>query len=257
MKIKFLSGWTDIGGSTIAFIRLVNLLNENGFDATLYGNSEYPNGRCKYKLFTELVFKPTDVLVHHFTKLDKNPGVRKVILSCHETNLFPIKEIKPFYDKVHFVSEFQKNWHEVDGVVIPNVLPNLINRKCRRTGVAGIVGSIDPHKQIHKSVERALNDPNVSRVEIYGKISDPDYFNNKVLPLLSNNVVYCGIAYNLQKMYDELDVVYHSSLRETFNYIKTECALTGVRYEGLPENDPKAEYWDNEKILEAWKTLLQ
>ena len=58
-------------------------------------------------------------------------------------------------------------------------------------------------------------------------------------------------------MYDSLNSVYHSSKRETFNYIKAECEQTGTKYFGLDENDPNATYLDRKEILELWKEALE
>ena len=58
-------------------------------------------------------------------------------------------------------------------------------------------------------------------------------------------------------MYDSLTDVYHSSLSETFNLIKAECDLTGTLYHGLDSAESGAEYWDNDKILKAWKELIK
>jgi len=60
-----------------------------------------------------------------------------------------------------------------------------------------------------------------------------------------------------QKMYDTLSDVYHSSLSETFNFIKPECEKAGVRYHGLDSAESGAEYWTSEDILSKWKKVLQ
>ena len=45
--IKIISGWSDKGGSTFAFINLTNTLNEYGYDATFYGPHTWHLDKCK------------------------------------------------------------------------------------------------------------------------------------------------------------------------------------------------------------------
>ena len=54
-------------------------------------------------------------LIVHKLLLEQRPAnSRVVILACHETDLFPVREIPaPFWDKLVFVSELQKQWHGV------------------------------------------------------------------------------------------------------------------------------------------------
>ena len=69
----------------------------------------------------------------------------------------------------------------------------------------------------------------------------------------NDKIHYQGHVDDKQKMYDSIDAVYHSSIRETFNYIKAECEKTGVSYRGLDTADTDATYMDNEDILKLWK----
>ena len=50
--------------------------------------------------------------------------------------------------------------------------------------------------------------------------------------------------------YNLVNEVYHSSRRETFNYIKEECQLTGTKYNGLMESESGAELWSKSKIVD-------
>lgn len=254
--VKLISGYSNMGGSTLAHIELVNLLNKNGIDTTFYGPSPWHLNKCKADLFENLKVSPEDTLIIHFLDLEKLP-VKKVILSCHETNVYPIKQIKTkWWDVIHFVSESQKKWQGVDGVVIPNVLPKLEKRATFEKGVAGVVGSIDPHKQTHISIDRALKD-GYSRVRLFGDLTDPAYFRMFVMPKLTTQITYCGILNDRQALYEQFEAVYHSSLRETFNYIKAECMLTHTPYYGTTENDPGSDYLTDKQIFEKWKELLE
>ena len=46
-QIKILSGWSNVGGSTTAFINLCNLLNSEGYDCTFYGPHDWHIDKCK------------------------------------------------------------------------------------------------------------------------------------------------------------------------------------------------------------------
>jgi hypothetical protein len=158
---------------------------------------------------------------------------------------------------IHFVSESQKQWQNVPvpSVVIPNVLPKL-KKSPLGTKKAGIIGSIDSHKQTHLSIQRAWDD-GYSTVYLFGKISEPSYFERVIFPLLqTGRASYKGHIDNKQEMYDMVDVVYHSSKRETFNFVKAECIQTGVAYKGLNSAESNATYWTDDRIFQAWKTIL-
>lgn len=261
MKVKIHSGYTGAGGSTVAFINLVNLFNENGVDACLYGTDPWAKDQCKWRYPSDIALGKEDNYIYHFVQPFTNVQVRNTILSCHETKLFPIdqfrrKGIIPS-TKVHFVSQFQKDWQGIDGVVIPNPLkklrPSLLDYYDR--GNAGVIGTIDRNKRTHVSIQKALDDGR--KVQLWGKITDFDYFNNDILPLMgSGRVKYCGVSKDMQGVYSQLEFVYHSPELETYNMVKPECEAAGVTYVGNEGNDTKAEVWDNKRIFEAWMTLL-
>jgi len=256
--IKILTGWSHPGGSTLAHINLCNLFNENGYECRLYGPHYWHLGKCKGDLLNTAEFSKEDTVIAHWLATAEIPAFRKFILSCHETNLFPLKEKKlDAFDFVHFVSEFQKEWQDVDfpSVVIPNVLSDL-KESPLNTGAAAVIGSIDEHKRTDLSIRRALDD-GYEKVYVYGLVTDGDFFEKSVHSLLSNTVEVKGYVEDKQVMYDSVDAVYHSSDRETFNYIKGECELTGVAYNGLDSADPNAEYLSSEDILDKWVNVLE
>jgi len=45
--VKIVSGWSNRGGSTFAFINLTNALNKAGYDTTFYGPHEWHLDKCK------------------------------------------------------------------------------------------------------------------------------------------------------------------------------------------------------------------
>ena len=264
--IKVASAWGDLGGSTIALNNLVNLFNSKGYNACLFtpgtrgSKNKWPGINCSWKHLNDLSFEKEDMVIYHFLKITNRPNVKKLILSCHETNLFPLKEIKEVvYDEVQFVSNFQKEWQGVEGIVIPNVITKYKKDEIKKTDkTAGIIGSIDPHKAVHESIRRALKDEDVSKVIIYGSISDPVYFVEKVVPLLSSKVMYCGISTDMQEVYNELDVVYASSKRECLPMIQGECLKMGLEYRGFGFNTRRPEDYEcnDNIILEKWKKCL-
>jgi len=252
--IRILSGFTGPGGSTVAFSNLVNLFNANGMKACLYGPHEWAGIKCAFKREEPLI-NTDDTVIYHFRK-PPNSRCAKMILSCHETEIFPINKVEGLkHDAVHFVSDFQKKWQGVEGTVIPNVVtkytPSLKLKK-----VAAIIGSIDQNKRVHKSIQRALEEGH-DDIRIYGIISDGGYFSIEVLPLLGEKVSYRGISSDMKAVYDTVTDVYHSPKIETFNLIKAECKYANVNYHGDEGNDPQAEYWNDEKILESWKKLIK
>ena len=100
--IKIISGWSDKGGSTIAFIALTKELNKRGYDTTFYGPHTWHLDKCKSGMFDQSVvsnLKRDDIVICHFLNLQNRPNVKKIVLSCHEKNLFRSQTI--FQKKVH------------------------------------------------------------------------------------------------------------------------------------------------------------
>tara|TARA_R110000782_G_scaffold227199_1_gene313961 strand:- start:307 stop:1083 length:777 start_codon:yes stop_codon:yes gene_type:complete len=257
--IKVMTGFSGPGGSTVAFNNLVNLFNKNGLDACLYGPQAWDGITCR---FSRTMSPPTpnkeDTVIYHFMKQPEAP-CKKLILSCHETELFPIKRIPDLkYDEVHFVSEFQKKYQGVPGTVIPNVINKYKQPKVFPTHkVAGIIGSIDKNKQVHVSIDRALRE-DIHRVEIWGSISDFNYFNQEVLPKLGPRVSYHGVSNNMQEVYDRLSVVYASSKLECLPTIHGECLQLGIPYKGLSQSKRAVtDYeFDDDAIMAKWNEIL-
>lgn len=251
--IKILTGYSNLGGSTIAHIALCNAFNKRGMECMLYGPHSWHLNKCKSDYLKNLTFTDKDDLIFHYLPVTARFNVRNQILSCHETDVFPIKQHSVVYDKVHFVSEAQKQWQGIDGVVIPNIVER-VNYSNPNNKVAGIIGSIHPHKQTHVSIKRALDSG--YKVMLAGEISDPNYFMQLVYPLISLNVKYVGILENKEQMYNEVEAVFHSSQRETFNLVRQECKLAGIPYFGMESCDTEVEILTEQEIIEKWKNLL-
>ena len=259
-RIKIVTGWSNPGGSTVAHINLCNLFNENNMDCTLYGPHEWHLDKCKSGTAQEVEVEQGDTIISHFVRVNAEE-LRDAdcshILSCHETNMFPLKEMELLgYDAIHYVSNTQKKWHSVNhpNFVIPNIIEDL-KPSPLGTGACGIIGSLDVHKQPHVSIQRALWD-GWEKIYLFGLVNDVPYAKEYLEPLIekhNDKIHYQGHVDDKQKMYDSIDAVYHSSIRETFNYIKAECEKTGVSYRGLDTADTDATYMDNEDILKLWK----
>ena len=69
-KVRILSGWSNPGGSTVAFINLTNLLNKGGIDTTFYGPHSWHLDKCKAELTNRLdISDPNETLIAHFVPL--------------------------------------------------------------------------------------------------------------------------------------------------------------------------------------------
>lgn len=259
-KIKIISGHSEKGGSTTSFIRLTNQLNQEGFDVTFYGPHSWHIDKCKSGFLKEVVFEKDDIVIIHFLNLGQRPNVKKIILGLHEKNLFEISKINRFWDTVVFLNEEHKNYHK-DFVgnfdIIPNLKEELIHReKPSLDKVAGVIGTIDPNKQTHISVERALSD-NCDKVYIFGTVSDKNYFEKYVSPLLSEKVIHFGYVENKQEMYDMVGRVYLSSKSEVAPLVAEECYSTGTLFFGNSVTNFHENKFNNQEIIDKWKIIIQ
>lgn len=254
-KIKILSGHSEKGGSTTAFINLTNNLNLKGFDCTFYGPQSWHLDKCNASLINEFKPEEDDILICHFLSLPERPKVKKVIFSLHEKNLFEIANVKPFWDEVIFLHEEHRRYHHRfngDYSIIPNLKEILESRdKTHLDKIAGIIGTIDENKQTHISIERALKD-GCEKVYVFGAISEPQYFESKVRPLFSDKVIYVGHTDNKQEMYDMIGRVYHSSISEVACLIKDECQSTNTKFFGNKATSHEVSTLTNEEIIQKW-----
>jgi hypothetical protein len=254
-KIKIISGWSGPGGGTVAHINLTNLLNENGYDCTFYGPHDWHLDKCKGDNINNASLNVHDTVISHFIKITTG-NIKKHILYCHEKELFPLKEVDvAAYDRIIYVSNSQRDWHDVDwpSTVIPPVVEK-VDWVRPGTGCAGVIGSIDRNKQTHKSIEAAVID-NFKKVLLFGDVTDMPYFNEKVSPYInSGQAVLAGHEDSQERMYGQLDVVYHSSMSETYGLVEAECKLSGIPFIGTRNNRP---ILSKEEILEQWIQVLK
>ena len=260
MTVRILTGHSRGGGSTIAHINLINALADRGIDGILYGPHDWHLDKCKSGLFKDIqVLDGDQLIVHYLGILNKPLQVTKFIYSCHETNLNPLSLIDlAQFDCIQYVSESQRKWHNVSYPykIIPNILSDLKPYPKSVYKIAGIIGSIDSHKRTADSIHRAISD-GYGTILVYGDISERAYFTQEILPWIERGFVkIMGHCDDKQKMYDSVDVVYHSSIRETFNYVKAECELTGTGYNGLDSSESGADYLSKDEIVDMWIEVL-
>jgi len=261
-KIKIITGWSAEGGSTFSLMELCDLFNERGHECYMYGPHDWHLDKCEgARPMTDLKIEKDDILIGHFIPLPaKHPLAKKTILSCHEKAIFKLKEQQiDGYDKIRYVSQDQMFWQGIYGKVIPNCMRGVEPSKTPDQNIAGVIGTLCPLKQTHMSVERALKD-GCDKVFIYGNINDQDYYNNHIKPILNDQVIYMGMEMDKQKIYDSISCVYQSnadSQPEAFGRVRAECIRAGIPYHGNKSATTKFELWDEDKIYDAWKELLE
>ena len=259
--VKIISGWSNRGGSTFAFINLTNALNKAGYDTTFYGPHEWHLDKCKSGRMNEINVSKEDKLVFHFIPLNSRPQADKVLLSCHEKNVFEVGDMAQHWDEVVFLNEKQRNYHhKYTGKysLIPNLKEVLVctPKSPKTEGVAGIIGSIDENKQTHVSIHKALKD-GFKKVMLFGNVTDPNYYNNFVKPLVDENVIERGFMSDKQKIYDEVEAVYLSSHSEVASLVKDECETTGTKFYGSKATDHDTINLSNDEIITEWVKLLE
>lgn len=275
MSIRLFSGTTEPGGSTVAHINLINLFNKHGIEAYLYGPHDWHLDKCQgLQISCDInarikeLCKPNDIVITHFLHPSSMYCIprKRHILSLHEKHLFPLKKYynRQNYDKVHFVSETQKDWHEVSCphfICHPLLDPSLKKSQVKpENKVAGIIGNIDRNKRTHLSIQRALDDGH-SIIKLFGKYIQKDgYYEESILPFIELHPEKISMQFSedKQSMYDSLTDVYLSSSSETWSFIKAECEVTNTTFHGTPEiekNFPKPLLSEDE-IFNIWKKEL-
>jgi hypothetical protein len=165
------------------------------------------------------------------------------------------------YDSVVFLHEKHREYHsEYKGKyhLIPNLKTPLIPKDplvYMGKKIAGVIGSIEPRKQTHVSIQRAL-DAGCELVRVFGRISDAFYFNKFVSPLVNEKVKIYGQFEDKQKMYDSIDFVFHSSLGEVACLVKDECYSANVLFYGNENTDHEVSKLTNDEIINKWIELF-
>lgn len=257
MKIKVISGFSERGGSTFAHINLCNNFQSKGYDCTFYGPHSFHLDKCKGDLSQNFKIESDDILIAHYIDLPYKPNIRKLILSLHEKELYQLKyKNYRIFDKIHYLNDSQKAWH---GVTHPHFICQNFHVELKKnpkkvTKVAGIIGSIDRNKQVHKSILRALED-SMEEVFIYGTINDNRYFQEFVKPILDKNpnVVLKGFVDNRQEIYDSISDVYMSSNSENASFVVDECIMTNTSYHLNSNIVTPEKILSNEEAFQIWE----
>lgn len=264
MSIKIISNWSNCGGSTTSFINLTNEFNKRDIECCFYGPHDWHLDKCNAKKQSEFNYNKNDVIITHFIKHENRYDCKKFILSCHETELYPLKKINyKIFDNIHFVSENQYKWHNINvkHFILPNIHESILtlSHKKPKVKVGGIIGNINPNKNIDISIDKALED-NCEYILIFGKITDKKYWNDiikkKIDELIIKNVKIMFMNYQNDKqiMYDCLTDVYNYSKSETWSYIEGECKITGTNY----HSDLISNYtfMETDTIINTWRNIL-
>lgn len=260
--IKIISGWSEKGGSTFAFVRLTNALNEAGYETIFYGPHDWHMDKCKSDKLAN--FKPNkdDIVIAHFLRLPNKLNVKKTILCCHEKNLFEVAQVQKYWDIAVFLNKKQQMYHK--GYfgryeIIPNLKEVLVNKDkdVDVEKIAGVIGSIDENKQTHISIQRALSS-GYDKVILFGTINDRSYYDAYVKPLIDGDtVIEYGFISDKQKMYDMIGATFMSSKSEVASLVKDECESTGTKFFGNDATIHDGEILSNEEIIEKWVKLLE
>lgn len=258
--IKIISGYSDKGGSTTAFINLTNALNDAGIECVFYGPHAWHLNQCRAALIGELQYNPDDNIISHFLQLGSRPDVKKIVLSCHEKWWYPVGRIKQFWDEAIFLHEEHRKYHaDYRGPysIIPNIKEPLFPKDKEELDlVAGIIGGIEDRKQTHISIQRALKDK-CKKILIFGGINEQGYFEANVKPLLNSKIEMLGHSTNKQEMYDMVGRVYHSSKGEVACLVKDECYLTNTKFFGNEETNNEVSTLTNQEVIELWRNKFE
>lgn len=260
--IKIITGFSERGGSTTSFIRLTNYLNKIGIDTILYGPHDWHLDKCKSGKIQTANINPEDIVIAHFLPIKRKPNAKKVILACHEKNLYEVGKVKQFWDVAIFLNEKHRKYHsdyKNNYLIIPNLKDeSLISvEKPNLDKVAGVIGSIDENKQTHVSIQRALDD-GCDTVIVYGTINDANYYNMYVKHLFDNpKVKHASFNESKQNMYNSIGRVYHSSISECACLVKDECYQTNTKFFGNEATSPEVSTLTNEEIISLWKGVLE
>ena len=142
-------------------------------------------------------------------------------------------------------------------MIIPGVIDK-VNWSSPNNKTAGVIGSIDEHKQTHVSIQRAF-DAGYEKVLLFGQINDKPYFDEKIAPMLfTKKVSVMNYCEDKEEMYGSVEAVFHSSKRECLPTVQGECMNSGIPYFGLECNmRERADYeFDNQEILKRWIAAL-
>jgi len=258
-RVVITSTWSGIGGSTTAFVNLCNGLNDENVETLFIGPHDWHLGRCKgrQKELLDFDFQSSDIVIFHHFKSIPELNVKRKVVSIHELN-FDCGGFEN-YDLIHFVCKkaydfFKARIGNKKFFIAPCIVDEFKRNPKPSMLVAGVIGRIDENKQVHVSIERAL-DGGFGKILIYGQIFDYAYWNVKIRPYVlkyKGIIEYRGVENNKQMMYDSVTDVFCSSKSETGPLIKEESLRTGTRFHGN-EATEGLEVLSKKEIIDIWR----
>jgi hypothetical protein len=292
--IKIVSGTSSPEGSTVSLVNFCNALNSRGYECVFYGPDCWHLDKCKSGIVSDFSPEHGDIIVLHGialqsiselgdiqTKIEKqretksgfsllkdyipkilpdskNPSGFKLILTCQETERFPLRKVNcSLVYKIHYSHPGQLVYHRIkhDHFICPNFCEPLNPSRAKPNKTAGVIGTIRKGNRIEESIEEALR-AGMECVTLFGYMSDPIYFYKVVEPLCRKypgRIRYAGFIDNRQKIYDSISDVF-SAVRKPWSLIERECRMTGTRFHGSDEF--KGEFISNDHIFTIWKDQL-
>ena len=292
--IKIISGFSIPVGPSIGFVNLCNQLNRRGIDCTFYGPDRWHLNKCKAADISSFHPEPGDIIIVHHVRLlsladlfkvqdtiqqsrkktSRNlfadilgryipraakPNGLKLILSCQDNALFPIRNLnRALFDGIHCSHASQVRYHKItrNHFVIPSFVNPLLPTAHKPEGVAGVLGSIRRENKTHVSIERALRD-GCEKVILFGYLKDPLYYYAKIRPLTKTyggRIQFAGFIDDRQEVYDSISDVYCAEYRP-WSPIRQECEMTRTRFHGS-HRDEEDEPMSHVRIFEMWKKEL-
>lgn len=255
--IKIITGYSGPGGSTLAFKALCDAFNNLGIDAEMYGPHDWHlKFGSKYKRLFDYIPKKEHKLITHFLdfKQDVSTLVDTIIYSCHEMWWFNFANLRECYDKVHFLTQEQADYHSSvkNYFLLPNLRESIkISRKKTVKNIAGVIGSIEPRKDTEAAIKKALSD-DCSQVLLFGSILDPTYYEERVKPLVDDlRVRYMGHK-EKSEIYSMIDRVYHMSTGEVASLVMDECFTTDTLFIGNGITTYQPQEVCNDDIIKTW-----
>lgn len=260
--IKFVTGFSGFGGSTIMILQHAKLLQENGFQVEIYGSEDWHLDKFSgSKFIKDFHSNENDIVLFHYYVPPVRPKCKKCFLYVQETNLFNLKEKNlSIFDDILFVSQSQMNYHGYnEGFILHNRINGLVDlskNEPPKKNIAGIVGHVHPIKQPHIALKKALEDK-VSKILIYGLLSPP-YFDKEIKPFLSDSVIYGGLVplESKMEMYNSFDVLYHFGEFESACVSWAEAKVLGKKIV-KSEHLYKYPILNDNEVFEVWKAIIK
>lgn len=292
--IKIVAGTSVPAGSTIAFINLCNQLNARGHDCIFYGPDRWHLDKCKSATASDFSPVGGDTIVLHgvdihsiadldhiqssierqrdpqrgldsfkglFLKLfsdAKKANGFKLILSCQETDRFPLKRTNYLLsEKIQYSHATQLMYHKVEHeyFICPNFCDPLVPSPSKPGKAAAVIGSIRKDNRIEVAIENALQN-GMETVTLFGYLYDPIYFYSQIEPLTKKypgRIRYAGFVEDRQKIYDSISDVF-CAVSKPWSLVGRECDMTGTRFHGWDRFE--GEFMSNDGIYAIWKDQL-